>query len=283
MIAGQRWSRIVAAVEEQGSVSVPELMAALDASESTIRRDLAKLDQMGRLTKVHGGAIRRTHNEGIVVADKSFGKRQHEHTDAKAAIGAFAAKLIGPDDFVYIDGGTTTAALVDAIGPTTATFLTNSLPHAQRLLAKGLRTMLPGGMLKETTEVLVGSEALYQIRRYHFTIGFWGTNGVGLDAGFTTPEFSEAAVKRISIEHTRRRYILADASKFELTSLISFADFSDATVITDHITADELRTAGNVIAVLDEDTEVRDYKRSDYVNESVGGPAGGSGPGTAGT
>jgi DeoR family fructose operon transcriptional repressor len=106
-------------------------------------------------------------------------------------------------------------------------------------------------MIKPVTEVLVGAETVNAIRRYHFTVGFWGTNGAGLETGFTTPEFTEAAVKQISLEHTVRPYILADSSKFSKISLITFADFGDATVVTDRLPPGEgaYRSAGNVVEV----------------------------------
>jgi len=247
VIAEERLSRIVNMVNERGAVSVPELMEELGASESTVRRDLQKLDRMGRLNKVHGGATRL--REKYVVTDQSFDRRQTLHMKEKQAIAGYAKTLIEPDDFVFVDGGTTTMCLVDAIEETRATYLTNSLPHAQRLLAKGCRTLLPGGEVKPATEVLVGSETVNTIRRYHFTVGFWGTNGAGLESGFTTPEFSEAAVKTISIEQTVRPYVLADPSKFDKISLVTFAEFSAATVVTSKLSEEDrsLRMSGNVI------------------------------------
>lgn len=249
MLAEERLSLILELVNKKGVVTVPELMRTLSASESTIRRDLVKLDGMGELIKVHGGATRI--REGLVVVDQPLEGRHTQHMREKQLIASYAARLIEPDDFVFVDGGTTTECLVDAITETRATYLTNSLPHAQHLLAKGCRTLLPGGEVKSTTEVLVGAETVNTIRRYHFTLGFWGTNGAGLDVGYTTPEFSEAAVKQISIEHTVRPYILCDSSKFSQISLVTFADFNDATVITDRLPRSEgaYRSAGNVVEV----------------------------------
>lgn len=249
MIAEERWSRIVDLVNTRGVVTVTQLMEALDVSESTVRRDLVRLDAMGRLRKVHGGATRATTSE-YVMADQSMSGRKVLHTEEKRAIGAYAATLIRPDDFVFVDGGTTTECLVDALTETSATYLTNSLPHAQKLLAKGCRTLLLGGEVKPLTEVLVGSETADNIRRYHFTIGFWGTNGASVETGFTTPELNEAAVKRIGIENTAHPYVLCDSSKFSSISLITFADFKDAIVVTDSISDRKLRDTGTVIEVM---------------------------------
>lgn len=248
MIAAERSDRIVELVNLNGSMSLTDLAQELDTSESTIRRDLMRLHQQGRLRRVRGGAIKVTRAE-FVVADAAFAGRQELNMPQKRAIGAFAATLIGPNDFVFIDAGTTTECLVDAITETHATYLTNSLPHAQKLLAKGCRTLLPGGEIKQVTEALVGAETVNFIRRYHFTIGFWGTNGADLETGFTTPEFSEAAVKQIALEQTVRPYVLCDSSKFSQVSLITFADFDRAHVITDELADRSYLQSGNVTEV----------------------------------
>lgn len=56
MLAEERLSRIMKLLSQQRTATVQELCEALDASESTIRRDLNELDRMGKVNKVHGGA-----------------------------------------------------------------------------------------------------------------------------------------------------------------------------------------------------------------------------------
>ena len=248
MIAEERKTRIVELVNAQGAVSITDLAEQLDASESTVRRDLMTLHAQGMLRRVHGGAVKAVATDFVMV-DQSLSGRQSLHMPEKRAIGAYAATLIKPNDFVFIDGGTTTECLVDAITETGATYVTNSLPHAQKLLAKGCRTLVPGGEVKPVTEVLVGSETVNHIRRYHFSIGFWGTNAVELETGFTTPEFREAAVKQIALEQTVHPYVLCDSSKFAKVSLITFANFDDAQIITDQLEDSTYRQVGNVIEV----------------------------------
>ena len=248
MIAAERDNLIVELVNRNGSMSLADIAQELGASDSTVRRDLTRLHNQGRLRRVHGGAVKASPAE-FVFADAALKGRQAMHMAEKRAIGAYAATLIGPDDFVFIDAGSTTECLVDAITETRAIYLTNSLPHAQKLLAKGCRTLLPGGEIKQVTEALVGSETVNLIRRYHFTIGFWGTNGADLETGFTTPEFNEAAVKQIALEQTARPYVLCDSSKFSQVSLITFADFDRAHVITDELTDKSYIQAGNVTEV----------------------------------
>ena len=52
---------------------------------------------------------------------------------------------------------------------------------------------------------VVGSEAMQTLRKYHFTKGFFGTNGVTKKAGFTTPDANEAMVKKTAREQCQKK------------------------------------------------------------------------------
>lgn len=253
MIGEERRARIVDMVNTYGTVTVTDLMEDLGASESTVRRDLGHLHKAGLLKRVHGGATKLSTFE-VVLANTTLESRQFEQMEEKRAIGAYAARLIKPDDFVFIDGGSTADCLVDAITETHATYYTNSLPLAQKLRAKGCHTFLPGGEVSPVSVVLVGSDTVDHIRKCHFTVGFWGTNGADPENGFTTPGFEEAAVKQVSFEHTMRRYVICDSSKFKTISLIKFADFDDATIITDYLEEQSYHEVGTVVEVMREES-----------------------------
>lgn len=250
MLARERQDIIIRLVRERGSVTTSELMAMLGTSESTVRRDLEVLDKQHQLSRVRGGATATISRARLILHDASVAQKRDVNTVAKRAIGARAAALVGPDDFVYIDAGTSTMQLAEAITQTEATYFTNSIPHAQLLLAKGCKTYLPGGMVKPLTEALVGEATIASLENLHFTLGFWGTNGISREAGFTTPEYSEAKVKEVSMVHTLRRYVLADQSKFDQVSLVTFASFEDATILTDQLPSDgSFQDADNVVEV----------------------------------
>ena len=250
MLARERQDIIIRLVRERGSVITSELMAMLGASESTVRRDLEVLDKQHQLSRVRGGATATISRARLILHDASVAQKRDVNPVAKRAIGARAAALVGPDDFVYIDAGTSTMQLAEAITQTEATYFTNSIPHAQLLLAKGCKTYLPGGMVKPLTEALVGEATIASLENLHFTLGFWGTNGISREAGFTTPEYSEAKVKEVSMVHTLRRYVLADQSKFDQVSLVTFASFEDATILTDQLPSDgSFQDADNVVEV----------------------------------
>lgn len=254
MIGAERRQRIISLVNDNNTMSVPELMEALDASDSTVRRDLAILHREGLVRRVYGGVTKASSME-FVPADRTLESRKGLMEEEKRAVGSYAATLIGPDDFVFVDGGSTTAELVNAISETRATFFTNSLPLAQRLLARGCHVIVPGGEGSQLSEMLVGPETLEVVKRYRFTIGFWGTNGADPENGFTTPGYGEAAIKRASIQRCEHPYILTDSSKFKTVSLIKFAEFADATIICDSLAERRFREFGDIIEVGVRNTE----------------------------
>ena len=231
MLAEKRLVRITERVNEQGSVTVQELMEYLDASESTIRRDLNILDERGELVKVHGGAVSAI--TSFKPRDDDISERRIIHMEEKKQIAEYAAKLIKKDDFVYIDAGTTTEYIIDFISEKNAIFVTNALDNALKLARKGCEVYIIGGRLKGLTEAIVGSEALETLEYYNFTIGFWGTNGIHKRNGFTTPDREEASVKSMAFRHCKKRYVVADSSKFDAISPVKFGDFDKASIITE--------------------------------------------------
>ena len=233
MLAEERFSEILKLVEEHKSITVQELTELLDTSESTIRRDLTTLHKKGKLIKVHGGAT--AVNMGQYTRDESVDVRQDLNIDEKVQIGKYAATLVEKDDFVYIDAGTTTDFLIDFLTEQEAVYVTNGIMHARKLVQKGCKVCLIGGQLKESTLALVGEEALNSLRKYHFTKGFFGVNGIQPESGCTTPDISEAAVKEAAIRKCKNAYVLADSTKFNQISSVTFAELEDVEIITTRI------------------------------------------------
>lgn len=245
MLAEERFSKILSIIEEAGSVTVQDLMEELGASESTIRRDLNTMDANGLLVKVFGGAVAK--NTNIRTQDENVDNRKLQNIEEKVAIAKYAASLIQSGDFVYIDAGTSTELVIDYIKVANVTFVTNSLTHAKKLSNKGYTVYILGGEFKSTTEAIVGEEAVETLDKYNFTKGFWGTNAVSLTKGFSTPEPKEALVKKRSMENCRKCYILADASKFNKISNVTFAGFESADILTTDLTAGVYLEKANVI------------------------------------
>lgn len=233
MLAEERFSAIISKVEARRTVTVAELARELDTSESTIRRDLNYLDECGKLNKVRGGATARDHEFSSIENDMIT--KETLNVDEKRVIAAYAASLIYDDDFVYIDAGTTTLYMCEALTNTRATYVTNGVLHAGVLASKGCRVYLPGGLLKGTTSALIGAEAAGSLSSYNFTKAFLGTNGITSRQGMTTPDPDEAQIKRKAVEQSFMAYALADHTKFGKVYAVKIAPLERMCIITDHL------------------------------------------------
>lgn len=244
MLSEQRHRMILQVLEEKRSVTVTELTELLNISESTARRDIIILDKAGKLTKVFGGAV--LADNVYLSAEPTVAQKSEINKEEKKRIARYAASLIRPHDFVYLDAGTTTGYMLDFISNMDVTFVTNAVAHAQHLAAQGIHVILTGGTLKHSTEAVIGTSAVLMLKDYHFTLGFFGANGISRAAGFTTPDANEALVKKTALEQCKKAYLLCDHSKFNTVSSVTFAPIAAGTILTDE-PMDEFRDAADIV------------------------------------
>lgn len=247
MLTEKRQEEILHMLESKGSVTVQELKDQFHASESTIRRDLNVLHKKGVLVKVFGGAVQA--ESRINIKEEGVPLRREQSIEEKRKIAQYAAALIEPEDFVYLDAGTTTGCMIPYITEKSAVFVTNAVSHALQLTKNGFHVILIGGEVKAATEAIVGNEAYVNLKKYNFTKGFWGANGVNPVAGFTTPDINEAMIKECAMKHTQQPYILCDSRKFHQTSPVSFGEFNTAKIITDRLPDETYGSFHNLIIV----------------------------------
>lgn len=232
MLAEERIQKIKNYVDDNGSATLNELMELLDSSESTIRRALAEMDKNNLISRVHGGAVSIKNSSSILTIDDELDNRRSLYTEEKRKIAQHAASLINDNDFVYIDSGSTTEFFAEYIEASGATYITNCFGVARILGRKNFNVNLIGGSFKATTEAIVGEEASTNLENYNFTKGFFGTNGIDLKRGFTTPEIREGITKKKAALHSKEKFILADNTKFGVISSYTFAPLDDMKIIT---------------------------------------------------
>ncbi|MBO6062177.1 MAG: DeoR/GlpR transcriptional regulator, partial [Clostridia bacterium] len=210
--------------------TVAQLSELLNASEATVRRDLNALAAEGKLRKVFGGA---TSIRQMGLFEEHVSRRETMMFEEKNRIAAYAASMIRDDDFVYIDSGTTTACMIPHLKNPKATYVTNGVVHAYKLLRAGFNVYLIGGRLRPATEAVVGAEAMRGLLKYNFTKAFMGTNGITADEGFTTPDTEEANVKQLAIERSFVSFVLADHTKFNRAFPVTFSRLDACCILTD--------------------------------------------------
>lgn len=251
MFTEERYNIILQELKVKGIISVTDLVKMLNASESTVRRDLNALDSEGLLKKIHGGAIQI--GESASKHDYKVNIRESLNLDEKNEIAKKAASLIEAGDVIYLDAGTTTENLINFIEADNITVVTNGIVHAKKLLEKGIKTFILGGEVKAITEAIVGSTAVEDLKKYNFTKGFFGTNGVSNKSGYTTPDINEAMVKSQAMKMCSESFVLADKSKLEEVSFITFGEIADATLIIRKINGDTKIYDTNIIGVVEND------------------------------
>ena len=238
MLQQERLQMIMEEIRRESAVTVTDMAEKLNVSESTIRRDIAYLDEIGDVKKVFGGAVsvEPGTQRRIIAGEKGMAEKSVLNVEEKRAIGKHAATLIQDGDFIFIDAGTTTGLLIENLTNKNATYVTNGIRHALRLAERGFTVYVLAGQAKYLTEVIAGALACENLSRYEFSKSFIGTNGIDAEMGFTTPDIEESMVKSEVIRRSEQAFVLADNTKFGMVSSVSFADIEDVTIITDKCT-----------------------------------------------
>lgn len=233
MLTEERHAIILDTLNKKRSVHLGELCEILHTSESTIRRDLAALADQKLLIKVHGGAM--AIGDTFSPTEYNMEEKAELFNEEKTAIAEYAASLIEDGDFVFVDAGTSTEKMIDYISAEKVTFVTNGFVHAKKLAQRGFKVFILGGELKPSTEAVVGIDCVLALQRYNFTKCFLGVNGISLSSGLSTPDANEASVKTAAIQSSKTVYALADHSKFDQITAITFSKLSQVTIITDKL------------------------------------------------
>lgn len=231
MYAEERQQAIADLVGSRGRMSVNGLAERFGVTTETVRRDLALLERLGRVRRVHGGAIPAA---ALTVAEPALADREHTRAAHKDRIAAAAAKFFPPaGGSVLLDAGTTTGRIVAELpAETDLTIVTNSVPIAARLAGlNSVGLQLIGGRVRGVTQAAVGADAVTLIERLHVDVAFIGTNALSTDHGLSTPDADEAAVKRAMVRAAERVVVVADSSKIGRRNLLSFATLDAVDVL----------------------------------------------------
>lgn len=212
----------------QGTVSVADLSEELAVSEVTVRSDLTNLEELGLLSRTHGGALPSIHPHIF--------QRQNMHTEEKHRIAKTAADLIQNGDAVFIEAGTTTSFVPRYLsGKRDILIITNSIQAFESAKTNpALKITLIGGEFRDSTDSFVGSIAIEAIRRFNVRYAFVGTDGFSLHSGITTHLIEGGDIISVMRERAQKLVLLADSSKYGKTGIVTILPLSQInTLITD--------------------------------------------------
>ncbi|WP_414448550.1 DeoR/GlpR family DNA-binding transcription regulator [Burkholderia sp. 22PA0099] len=222
MLNQPRLQEILRLLSQQQRVKAADLAASLLVSEETIRRDFKYLESLGKLRRIHGGAILPKLSE-----EQPLQVRNRVRTQAKARMAECAAQLVQDGMALFLDTGTSTLALAQALTRFAGLrIVTNSLDIAMLVTQQSSNhVVVTPGDVRRNDNALVGPHTLAFARQFHYDIAFMGIGGVDLDLGLMDYEEPEAMLRRTLVEHCVRSVILADDGKFGHRTFINTLPF----------------------------------------------------------
>ncbi|MFD5317636.1 DeoR/GlpR family DNA-binding transcription regulator [Streptomyces sp. NPDC127098] len=228
------------ALLRDGTTQVEELAAALSVSPSTVRRDLGRLTADHKVARTYGGAVVPEAFHERPVAESALLNRQ-----AKAAIAAAAASLVPAAGAVFVDAGTTCAALARTLAAEHGGRLavTRGLETANLLVeAPGWEVVILGGRILPLSHGLVGPLVDLALERLSFEVAFLGADAVDPARGVGEPTLEETAVKERVAARARHVVVLADATKLAVGDAPAWARLPAGwTLVTDAAAPDDIR------------------------------------------
>lgn len=216
----ERQQRISEYLQKVEFASLEEIAAQVEASISTVRRDLTALEVTGNVRRTHGGAR--------VISPRSdefaFSTRDMHQLAEKEAIGRACAELINPNQSVIMDAGTTVYHVARYLEPKSPQIITNSLPIANLYAsANKLEVVVSGGVIYPRLGVLVGPLAVDSFTRIHADVAVMSAGGITPE-GISNSHGLLIDIQRAMIQAAQRVIFCIDSTKFGRKSVLPLCE-----------------------------------------------------------
>ncbi|EJL81575.1 transcriptional regulator of sugar metabolism [Herbaspirillum sp. CF444] len=198
-----------------GMTEVGALCEHFGMSEVTVRRDLRALADEGLILRTYGGAA----SVSVHAPEESLEQRSHSFQAEKDAIGRAAAAHVAAGDTVFLDAGTTTAALAKVLaGRQDIRVITNNLLVVQALAGSHVGVTLIGGDVRESSMSTFGPIAQLALSRVTFDKAFLGADGVVAGRGLCEATVDQAFLKECIIRQAANVFVLVTSDKLNRDS-----------------------------------------------------------------
>jgi DeoR family ulaG and ulaABCDEF operon transcriptional repressor len=217
------------------SATVHQLVETLDASPSTIRRDISWLAARHLIARTHGGArtLQENKRPGGIAGD-TFAQNVRCNAERKLAIAQRAAALCRDGETIIINGGTTTFMMADFLADKSLKIMTNSFLMADRLLRTSPNeVVIPGGKVYRDQDVILSpfdNDATGDQYASKMFMSVYGLSMLGLVE--SDPMLIRAEQRLIG--QAEKLIVMVDSSKFARRAGLILCSLKQVhTVITD--------------------------------------------------
>ena len=225
LLTEQRRRNLLDLVDQNGQVTVVDLVKRFSISAVTVRSDLDALASIGAIVRSHGGAVRRLE----ATQDYPLRTKETLHHIEKVRIGKAAAELVRAGDTIILDSGSTTAEIarhLKKLKLPSLTVITNALNIAAELADHaGISLMMIGGLLRPISCSFVGPQAEAMMNDFHADRLFLAVDGFDLENGPSTPDVLEAQLNNVMIRSAKEVNVVADFSKLGRRSVSKIGPF----------------------------------------------------------
>lgn len=227
MFLDERREKILETLNRKGKVYVKDLAEEFLVGEGMIRKDLQALEKEGKLKRTYGGAINKTE----LVHSTSLNERLEEHSEAREIIAEKVFKLIEDGDTIFLDISSTNSLLAKKLSKSSKKILIiTNMPSIMSFFTETnyIELILIGGTYNKKIGGTVGSEAIKAISNYKIDKAFIGSCGINFDSlRVTNFDLEDGNTKRMIIENSNKKYLLAESNKFNLEGFYSYAELKD--------------------------------------------------------
>lgn len=233
MIKQKRHEKILDMLDEEGTITIKEMIEELGVSDMTARRDLDALAEQGHLVRTHGGA-KKTDDQKPV--EKTHSEKKVLNTKEKKSIAQKANSLIKDGETVFIGPGTTLEHLAMELQSRNIRVVTNSLPVFLILnQSQTIDLLLIGGEYRDITGAFVGSMASNNLKTMRFSKAFVSANAVS-NSAIATYSDVEGEIQQLALDNSVEKFLLVDSTKFDRYDFYNFYTLDQFdTVITDKL------------------------------------------------
>jgi DeoR family transcriptional regulator, glycerol-3-phosphate regulon repressor len=239
MYLAPRHSEIIELAKTEGRVLVDDLASRFDVTPQTIRKDLNDLCERQLLMRIHGGAVIPSSTQNM-----EYAQRGKIAAGEKQAIGAAAAALIPDNASLFINIGTTTEAVSQALlRHGRLMIITNNINVANRMRPyTQFEVVIAGGVVRSSDGGIVGEAAVDFIRQFKVDYAVIGTSAIDPDGALLDYDFREVKVAQAIIANARQVILVADSTKFERTAPVRIGHLEQIdTFVTDLCPDDRVR------------------------------------------
>ena len=235
MLKIERQAFILHQVNLHNKVLSTDLSKQIKVSDDTIRRDIHQLAEVGKIIKVHGGALSPSFHNRHTASNEVYAYNQ------KKLIAQKAISLIQDGMFVLTTGGTTIIEMAKSLPPELhATFISGSIPAlAEYMVHPNIEVIAIGDKVSKDSKITVGSDAISRIRELKVDLCFLGVSALNLTRGVSDNDWEVVQIKKAMVESSQRLVCLTISEKINSHQPLQVCDSKKIDTLITELSPDD--------------------------------------------